>query len=177
MVFHGCWNARTMRLLNRPGVRADLYSWPKVAVVADELLQAGKGMAAVSKYRVGVLGHGAIGSVVAEQLSLGAILGAQLEGVILRRPRPDLDVKQLSLNEAMDRCDLIVECAGQQALHDHAVPILQAGVDLLISSMGALADQQFAQQLQDAGPGRLSVTSGAIGGLDLLAAAARMGGI
>lgn len=134
-------------------------------------------MAAGSKYRVGVLGHGAIGSVVAGQFGLGAIPGAQLEGVILRRPRPDLGVKQLSLDEALERCDLIVECAGQQALRDHAVPILQSGVDLLISSMGALADQQFAQQLQEAGPGWLSATSGAVGGLDLLAAAALMGGI
>ncbi|MGH3652306.1 aspartate dehydrogenase domain-containing protein [Glutamicibacter sp.] len=134
-------------------------------------------MATGSMYRVGVLGHGAIGSVVAAQLAAGSVDGAQLEGVILRRPKAGLEHEQLSLETALERCDLVVECAGQQALREHAVRILSSGVDLLASSMGALADPVFAAQVQGAGPGRLSCTAGAIGGLDLLGAAARMGGI
>lgn len=134
-------------------------------------------MAAGSMYRVGVLGHGAIGSVVAAQLAAGSVEGARLEGVILRRPNPELEHEQLGIQQALERCDLVVECAGQQALREHAVRILFSGADLLASSMGALADPVFAAQVQAAGPGRLSCTAGAIGGLDLLGAAARMGGI
>lgn len=134
-------------------------------------------MAAGSMYRVGVLGHGAIGSVVAAQLAAGSVEGAQLEGVILRGRHPGLQHARLSLQEALERCDLVVECAGQQVVREHAVRILDSGVDLLASSMGALADPVFAAQVQAARPGRLMSTAGAIGGLDLLGAAARMGGI
>lgn len=134
-------------------------------------------MAAGSMYRVGVLGHGAIGSVVAAQLAAGSVEGARLEGVILRRPNPELEHEQLGIQQALERCDLVVECACQQAVREHAVRVLEAGVDLLASSMGALADPVFAASVQAAGPGRLISTAGAIGGLDLLGAAARMGGI
>ncbi|WP_413455527.1 hypothetical protein ACLQ8T_01935 [Glutamicibacter sp. FR1] len=134
-------------------------------------------MAAGNMYRVGVLGHGAIGSLVADQLSVGSVEGAQLEGVIVRRQHPGPEHEQLGIQQALERCDLVVECAGQQAVREHAVRILEAGVDLLASSMGALADPVLAAQVQAAGPGRLISTAGAIGGLDLLGAAARMGGI
>lgn len=134
-------------------------------------------MAAGSMYRVGVLGYGAIGSVVAAQLASGSVAGARLEGVILRRQHPGPEHEQLGMQQALKRCDLVVECAGQQAVREHAVRILEAGVDLLASSMGALADPVLAAQVQAAGPGRLISTAGAIGGLDLLGAAARMGGI
>ncbi|HCJ55609.1 MAG TPA: aspartate dehydrogenase, partial [Glutamicibacter sp.] len=107
-------------------------------------------MAAGSMYRVGVLGHGAIGSVVAAQLAAGSVEGARLEGVILRRPNPELEHEQLGIQQALERCDLVVECAGQQALREHAVRILFSGADLLASSMGALADPVFAAQVQAA---------------------------
>ncbi|TAM85717.1 MAG: DUF108 domain-containing protein, partial [Jatrophihabitans sp.] len=63
--------------------------------------------------------------------------------------------------------------AGQKALRDHAHEVLAAGVDLLVLSVGALADPELAAALTTDGPGRLFYTSGAIGGLDLLAAARR----
>lgn len=124
--------------------------------------------------RIGVLGHGAIGSLVAAQIAAGHVAGGVLEGVILRR-RQDLPYEQFSLDEALDRCDVIVECAGQQAVREHAVKILESGVDLLVISMGVLADNEFAERLAIAGPGRLFFSSGAVGGLDLLASGARMG--
>lgn len=124
--------------------------------------------------RIGVLGHGAIGSLVAAQIAAGQVAGGVLEGVILRR-RQNLPYEQFSLEEALERCDVIVECAGQQAVREHAVEILDAGVDLLVISLGVLADQDFADRLAHAGPGRLFFSSGAVGGLDLLASGARMG--
>ncbi|MFR0639748.1 aspartate dehydrogenase, partial [Arthrobacter sp. LS16] len=91
-----------------------------------------------------------------------------MEGVILRR-RQDLPYEQFSLDEALERCDMIVESAGQQAVREHAVRILEAGADLLVNSVGVMADREFAARLELAGPGRLYFSSGAVGGLDLLA--------
>ena len=131
-------------------------------------------MARGAERRIGVLGHGAIGSLVAAQIAAGHVAGGVLEGVILRR-RQDLPYEQFSLDEALERCDMIVECAGQQAVREHAVRILEAGADLLVISVGVMADREFAARLELAGPGRLYFSSGAVGGLDLLASGARMG--
>lgn len=64
-------------------------------------------MAAGGMYRVGVMGYGAIGSVVADQLAAGSVAGAQLEGVILRRHQPGLEHEQLNLQQALEGCDLV----------------------------------------------------------------------
>lgn len=128
-----------------------------------------------AQWRIGVLGHGAIGSLVAAEIAARHIPGATLAGIIVRTPRRDAPAQQLSLDEALAECDLIVECAGQEALRDHGERILRAGVDLLMTSIGALADEHIEQTLRAAGPGRLFYTAGAIGGLDLLASGARMG--
>lgn len=131
-------------------------------------------MAPGTAQRIGVLGHGAIGSLVAAELAAGRVAGGVLEGVILRRGQ-ELPYAQFSLDDALERCDLIVECAGQQAVRDHAAAILDAGVDLLLISLGALADRGLAERLAHAGPGRLFCSPGAVGGLDLIASGARIG--
>jgi aspartate dehydrogenase len=69
---------------------------------------------------------------------------------------------------------LMVECAGHPALREHAPSALQAGVDLLLASVGALADPSIEVPLRRAatlGNARIRVPSGALGGLDALAAA------
>lgn len=121
--------------------------------------------------RVGVLGHGAIGRVVATALAEGEVLGAELAGVVSHSAVDGLPTS--TLPELTRSSDLIVEAAGQQALREHAHEVLSAGVDLLVVSVGALADAELADALSADGPGRLFYTTGAIGGLDLLSAARR----
>ncbi|MDO2934636.1 DUF108 domain-containing protein [Paeniglutamicibacter sulfureus] len=133
-------------------------------------------MKAQTASRIGVIGHGAVGSRVAADLAAGRVNGAVLAGIVVRGVLVDAPAPQLDLAQALEQCDLIVECAGQEALLAHGKAILCAGVDLLITSMGALADSRFLQSLEAAGPGRLFLTSGAIGGLDLLASGARSDG-
>lgn len=125
--------------------------------------------------RVGVLGHGAIGTVVARALADGQIPGVVLAGVVSHQAPATPDIPQCTLAEALERCDLIVEAAGQQAVRDHAEQILRAGVDLLIVSIGALVDEELRDRLDACGSGRLFYTAGAIGGLDLVAASRRLG--
>ncbi|HWU20052.1 MAG TPA: aspartate dehydrogenase domain-containing protein [Nocardioides sp.] len=122
--------------------------------------------------KVGVVGAGAIGAGVIEVLARGGVEGAELACVVDVHPVPGLDVPQVKLAEAIRRCDVIVECAGQVVVRQHAVEILEAGVDLLVTSVGAFADDALLASVVAAGPGRLLFTSGAVGGVDLLASAA-----
>ncbi len=69
---------------------------------------------------------------------------------------------------------MVIECAGHGAVHDYGADILSRGIDLAIVSSGALADARLEDRLRqsavEAGT-RLRVLSGAIGGIDALAAA------
>lgn len=136
-------------------------------------------MSASQVLRVAVLGFGAIGTRVAAALAAGEVPGAQLVGVITRSPErvAPHGHRVLSLDEASMECDLVVECAGVSMLREAGPALIAAGVDLLPASLGALADPLLRAQLLDSGPGRCFLTAGAIGGLELLSAAARDGGL
>jgi aspartate dehydrogenase len=69
--------------------------------------------------------------------------------------------------------DLVVECAGQGAVSAHAAAVLRAGLDCIVASIGALADDRLAADLRaaaKAGGARLILPAGAVGGIDILAA-------
>jgi aspartate dehydrogenase len=124
-----------------------------------------------------MIGFGAIGMEVAGSL---ARLGEndRLAGCLVRpgRDAPGAvhDVAELI---AM-RPATVLECAGHGAVSAYGPAILGAGIDLIVSSLGALADRQTADRLLDAehrGGGRLLMPAGAVAGLDGLAAAALAG--
>lgn len=74
--------------------------------------------------------------------------------------------------------DLVVDCAGHGALRDHGEAALLRGMDVLTVSIGALAESGVVDRLSAAarrGRATLHLASGAIGGLDALAAAAEGG--
>jgi aspartate dehydrogenase len=69
--------------------------------------------------------------------------------------------------------DLVLECAGQAALASIGPQVLMAGIDLVVASVGALADPQIENLLRGAADethARLVLASGAVGGMDALAA-------
>src|SRR5262249_43997393 len=73
--------------------------------------------------------------------------------------------------------DIVVECAGHGALAMHGEAVLTAGVDLVVVSTGALADDALAQSLRRAArAARILIPAGAVGGIDALAAM-RLGGL
>lgn len=137
---------------------------------------------------VAVIGTGAIGSRVIRELASGRIPEAHLAGVVTRREGALTDIlaamdEKLSvvdfgsdIDRAIAESDLVVECAGIDAAREYGPRIIEARGDLIVVSVGALADPHTRAAL-NAGPGRLRISSGAIGGLDLLRAAARQGGI
>lgn len=106
-----------------------------------------------------------------QRLVQGAVPSAQLIAVVDNKRVVDRLVPQVSLSTAVDLCDVLVECADQIVIAQSAATILERGVDLVVTSVGALADPGVAERVLTAGPGRVLFTSGAVGGLDLLTSA------
>lgn len=85
----------------------------------------------------------------------------------------------LSASADGPRPDLLVECAGHDALEEHVMPALEQGIDCLVVSVGALSEPGLAERLEAAarrGHAQVQLLSGAIGAIDALAAA-RVGGL
>jgi aspartate dehydrogenase len=75
--------------------------------------------------------------------------------------------------------EAVVECAGHQAVRDHGLRCLESGADLVLTSIGALVDDDLRKHLEQAAARagrRLTVASAGIGALDILGAAA-VGGL
>lgn len=129
---------------------------------------------------LGLIGFGAIARVVARHLAATED-APSLRAVLLRpgrtRPSDLLDGAQLVTSVAellAAKPGLVVECAGHEAVEAYGAAILAGGVDLLVASVGALADRGRLARMTRAAAhsgASLIVPSGAVGGLDLLAAA------
>jgi aspartate dehydrogenase len=138
--------------------------------------------------RVGLIGFGAIGRRLAEAIAAGEAGRCELQAVLVRRPEriSEDDAKRLGCRVTGDaadflatQMDLVVEVAGHDALKAYAEDILRQSKDLLLISVGALADSAFEARLRrdahDYGR-RVYLATGAIAGLDAISAAA-VGGL
>jgi aspartate dehydrogenase len=129
--------------------------------------------------RVGLIGMGAIGSGLLRLVRPED--DVQIVGALVRRPRATSEVPTFTaLSDLLARePEVVVEMAGHEALRCHGPGVLRAGVDLVILSVGALADPALETEIVAAacaGRTRAIVASGAIGGLDAIGAAA-VGGL
>jgi aspartate dehydrogenase len=131
--------------------------------------------------RVALIGFGALGQAIAAELEAGQLPGVTLAGALLARggERPKLPCAWNSIDDLLAAApDLVIEVAGHTALQAHAGACLRAGHDVLAASVGALMHEQLRESLwaaARAGNSRLLVPSGALGGLDYLRAARRIG--
>lgn len=86
-----------------------------------------------------------------------------------------------SLTELLnEKPDIVVEFAGREAVKEYAIDVLKSGSDLVIASIGALADDDFRQQLTDTARDmnrKIYIPNGAIGALDLMQTFALMGNV
>ncbi|MCP8687675.1 aspartate dehydrogenase [Marinobacterium sedimentorum] len=91
------------------------------------------------------------------------------------RPQVAAGVQVISEIDACNGTpDLVVECAGQGAIREHAEAVLSRGWDLGVISVGAFADSALLDRLQSAavaGKAHIHALAGAIAGIDGLAAA------
>jgi aspartate dehydrogenase len=129
------------------------------------------------RLRVGLIGFGAIARGVLGLLR--AEDDVDLVGALVADPRKPRDQGAPRICASVDellaqRPDVVVELAGHAALQCFGPPILRAGVDVMMVSVGALAEPSVEQAIMAAacaGRSRAIVVSGAIGGLDAIAAA------
>ena len=137
--------------------------------------------------RIAMIGCGAIGAGVLEllrgdaEVHVAAVVlpaGAHADvRAALERHAPQARI--VSQIDASVPVDLVVECAGHAAIEEHVLPALQRGIPCLVASVGALAAPGMAQRVEEAarrGGTQVQLLSGAIGGIDALAAA-RIGGL
>ena len=113
-----------------------------------------------------MIGYGAIGQPIAEYLQAEARAGV-LVAVLRQSCVSPLDIDNLhALWKATP--DLVIEAAGQVPAVDYIPEILNRGIDVLMLSVGAMARPGFEETINSSGPGRLLISAGAIGGLDIL---------
>ncbi|WP_158745974.1 aspartate dehydrogenase [Acidisphaera sp. L21] len=126
--------------------------------------------------RIAIAGFGAIGRTVAARL-LAGIPGLQLtavgvRGVAKARATLPSDVEVTDVASLAQHADIIVECAPAAVLPGIAEPALRAGRTVVVLSCGALLEQMYLVELARAHGGRIMVPTGALLGLDAVAAAA-----
>lgn len=137
--------------------------------------------------RIGLIGLGAIGRTVAEAIQEGHAGDSLVAAVLVRdRAKHQQDASSLpcpvTSNPAYffkEEMSLVVEAAGHEAVRRYAVDTLISGRDLLTLSVGAFADESLLAKVKEAAAAsgrQILVPSGAIGGLDAVAAAA-VGGL
>lgn len=121
------------------------------------------------KQTVGVVGVGALGTIVVKALMDG-IDGYELIGVS-DVEKPALDVPFLSTDDLIESVDIIVECLPPSEVPALAKAVLDKGKTLiLISSSALLLYPEIEEWVFASKTGRLIVPSGAISGLDAVSA-------
>lgn len=133
-----------------------------------------------------LIGHGAIAKYVLKTLRRDE--DARCAAIIVRKTRTAETQKAVGGGIAVVGSvaelgfhvpTLVVEAAGHGGLAEHGVAVLEAGSDLVVVSVGALADAALYARLAAAaekGKAKMLIVAGAIGGVDALAAA-RLGGL
>ena len=133
--------------------------------------------------RIALIGFGALGQVLAGELQAAHLPGVEFLGALVTGT-----VAHAGLHQSWSRLDdllaaepdLVVEVAGQAALEKHAPGCLEAGCDVVAASVGALMDSSLRTRLRECarqGNSRLLIPAGALGGLDYLRAARRVGAV
>ena len=131
---------------------------------------------------VTLVGFGAIGRSIFQRLH--GSTQTRITHVVVSSAR--VAVLQAELGSAVQvtdtvppSCRLLLECAGHSALTQHVVPALSRGIECAVLSVGALSEAGLPEQLAQAaeqGQTQVHLLSGAIGGIDAIAAA-RLGGL
>jgi aspartate dehydrogenase len=136
---------------------------------------------------VGLIGFGAIGRTVAQAWNTSSVHGHRLAAVLVRSSRlqeakSELGSGVLVTHDADEflaqGLGVVIEMAGQHAVADLGSQILRTGVNLMILSVGSLADNELMENLRSsatAGRSRLLLPSGAIAGIDGLLALRQAG--
>lgn len=135
--------------------------------------------------KIGIIGCGAIASALVEFVENGK-LDANLHCFYDLSPENSQKLASRigaqvasDIDDLIDKCDLIMEAASQQAVISNIPYILEHKKDVVIMSVGALMDKQFYEQIMQLAKEndcKVYLPTGAITGIDTVNAA-RMGEI
>jgi aspartate dehydrogenase len=130
--------------------------------------------------KAGIIGYGTLGRSISELIESGQAGNVSLQAILVRNPLGPLDNSPdhctVTTNEDdffNQQLDIIIEAAGHHALQLYGEKALTSGSDLIILSVGALANQDFYESLQAAATKnnkQMIIPSAAIAGLDRIAA-------
>ncbi len=124
-----------------------------------------------------LIGCGAIGQSILTRLPQSAPQVSVQSAIVLDEERAALRARFPTvsfLTQVPSTATFILECAGHAALTAHVIPALARGVECAVLSIGALSTPGLPEALAEAaqrGNTRVHLLSGAIGGIDALAAA------
>lgn len=134
--------------------------------------------------QVGLIGFGTVGAAFTAAARSGAAGRCAVRGVLIRGASGDAARAAVEADCLVTTdvdaflalgLDLIIEAAGQEAVRTCGIQALERGTSLMVTSVGALADDNLRQSLVAAAEvsgARVFVPSGAIAGLDGIAAGA-----
>ena len=135
--------------------------------------------------RVGVIGCGAIGSVIVEAVCRGEVK-AELVALVDRYPEKCGELLKKCSKQGVAICKdmeclvnarprLVIEAASQQAVRDYVPQLLAKGVDVVVLSVDTLLDEELYKTVLEASKGsgaRVYIPTGAIAGVDAVKALA-----
>lgn len=133
----------------------------------------------MEKKRLAIVGCGHLGNIVTDAWCQGLLPEYELVGVLGRDESHAAAMAEKGgcrmcrdLEELLDqKPDYVAEMASVQMVKDMAEKVLSRGANLIVLSIGAFADGEFYQRVQDAARThgvRVHIASGAVGGFDVL---------
>ncbi|NJM43367.1 MAG: aspartate dehydrogenase [Brachymonas sp.] len=133
-------------------------------------------MSSAPALHVCLIGYGAIGQAIVQRLANHQRM--KISHVVVRNAAHTLPKGTQAVSAVPSDAQLVLECAGHSALHEHVLPALKRGIDCAVLSVGALSEVGLPEALANAaqeGGAQLHLLPGAIGGIDAIAAAKQAG--
>jgi aspartate dehydrogenase len=133
-------------------------------------------MSSAPVLHVCLIGYGAIGQAIVQRMA--GHQRVKISHVVVRDTNVSLPQRIQAVSAVPQDAQLVLECAGHSALHDHVLPALRRGIDCAVLSVGALSEVGLPKALEKAareGGAQLYLLPGAIGGIDAIAAAKQAG--
>ncbi|MFD2924842.1 aspartate dehydrogenase [Halobacillus naozhouensis] len=129
--------------------------------------------------KIGLIGYGAIGKDVLEYIKEHKVKGVIVSSILVRNKGKYEGSGAFHLmtdNEKtffLNDYDVIIECAGHEAVYQYAVRALSSGSHFITVSVGAFSDTKLLEDVRHSAHThnqKLILPSAAIGGLDRIAA-------
>ena len=139
----------------------------------------------MAKVRLGIIGSGSLGGIIGRTVAGDLYQDYELAGVLsgdyenAYKLANEIKTKAYKTLEEMleDRPDYIIEAASPSAIKEMALEILVKGINLIVLSVGAFADDDFYKKVEELArenQARVHLASGAVGGFDVLNSAILM---